>query len=160
VDIGQPALRDGPRYEDRLHLRIGALARRLDIDDRHTAIRTGQQHIGHMTAHMRAIPADEPERLRGDRGDRRVEVSQHDPGQLQTALINNQALPGRAPVPARIMPPALIPAELAHRQPRDHLVRAQVFPVAEDEDVAVIEGEDVAADDGPVGGAWRQWGSA
>src|SRR5207247_11235644 len=50
-----------------------------------------------------------------------------DPGQLQTALINNQALPGRAPVPARIMAPALVPAEFADRQPRDHLVRGQAI---------------------------------
>jgi len=32
-----------------------------------------------MPAHTRAIPADEPERLRGNRGNRRVEVSQQDP---------------------------------------------------------------------------------
>ena len=76
--------------------------------------------------HMTADPGRHPGRSAGTAaprpGHRRVEVSQHDPGQLQPALINNQPRPVARPVPARIMLPALIPAELADRQPRDHII--------------------------------------
>jgi hypothetical protein len=83
------------RSHDRPHLPVITLAGRFH--------RAGQQDVRNVAADTQAIGPDETKRLGGDRGNPGIEVSQHDPGQLQPAFIGHQPVARRRPIPARIM---------------------------------------------------------
>ena len=61
-------------------IRVVALVRGLHVHHHRSAVRPHQKDVGHVPADPRAIGADQPERLPGDRGHGRVKVRQHDPG--------------------------------------------------------------------------------
>jgi len=59
----------------------------------------------------------QPERLRRDTGDLRIEIERPDKITLQSGLIADVPAGRRGPPPAREMPKPVRPAELAHRHP-------------------------------------------
>jgi len=62
-----------------------------------------------------AVEPGQQERLSGNRGHLGIEVRQQDSGQLQPALIRNETARRCRPVPTRVEPPALKPAEITDR---------------------------------------------
>ncbi|HZN73852.1 MAG TPA: hypothetical protein VFC00_19465 [Micromonosporaceae bacterium] len=107
------------RFRDR---RVVQLGRRFDVHHCHAAVSTDEQQIGNMASDSTFRRPDQLKRLRRDRDHLTVMISQHDPSQLQAALIDHQPLNRRRPVPTRVMASALVPTELPHGQPTGELV--------------------------------------
>jgi len=70
------------------------LAGSLDVHHGHPAGGIAQQDVRNMPPGPVPARPREPERLSRDRRHQRVEVSQHDPGKLQPALIGHQPADG------------------------------------------------------------------
>lgn len=85
------------------------------------------QQIRHMPTHPPIIKPLHHKRLRSNRHDIPVLISQQDPRQLQPRLVHHMTARGRAEIPPRVMLATPIRAELAHRQTRKHLLTRQTI---------------------------------
>ncbi|WTK95521.1 hypothetical protein OG700_19700 [Streptomyces sp. NBC_01508] len=74
-----------------------------------------EEQIGNMAAGACTVWADQLEGLGRDLRDLTGEVSDQDAGELQPALVGHHSARCRGVIPARVVLPAAIPAELAYR---------------------------------------------